>query len=113
MNSTILDKTEILARAKLWWNNKNCNDRNRVGFKYQHFLNKFKLKINDWSNDFENLSIHQKNIIIKGELIRTYDSLPNIIKTNIMHEFGLSSFSSKWYKLPGKDKKILLNFVLK
>lgn len=113
MNYMILDKAEILARAKLKWDSKNDVSRIRAGCKYQHFLNKFKLQTNDWVNDFEQLSTPQKNVIIKGELIRTYDSMPNVSKTNIMREFGLSSFSSKWYKLPSKDKKILLNYIIK
>lgn len=106
----VLDKTEILARAKLKWNDKKSSEKVNAGIKYKHFLSKFKL--NDWNNDFEHLSKCQQNVIIKGELIRTYDSLSNLTKTDIMREFDLSLFSSKWYKLPGKDKKILLNYIL-
>jgi hypothetical protein len=113
MSETSLNKTEILARAKLKWDSKDNANRVRAGSKYQHFLDKFKLQTNDWTNDFDHLSPHQQNVITKGELIRTYDSLPNISKTSIMREFGLSLFSSKWYKLPGKDKKILLNYVIR
>ena len=113
MNEKSLNKTEILARAKLKWDSKDNANRVRAGSKYQHFLAKYKLQTNDWTNDFEHLSKHQQNVITKGELIRTYDSLPNISKTNIMREFGLSLFSSKWYKLPSKDKKILLNYVIR
>ena len=113
MNKVTLDKAEILSHAKLKWDSKDNANRVRAGSKYQHFLDKFKLQTNDWVNDFENLSKPQQNVLIKGELIRIYDSLPNLSKTNIMREFGLSSFSSKWYKLPGKDKKTLLNYVIK
>ena len=113
MNKTIINKSEILARAKLKWDSKDEANRVRAGSKYQHFFKKHKLQINDWANNFDNLSQCQQNVIVKGELIRTYDSLPNISKTNIMREFGLSIFSSKWYKLPGKDKKALLNYIIK
>jgi len=114
MNESItLSKTEILSRAKSKWDGESNANRVRAGSKYQHFIDKFKLNVNDWENDFERLSKHQQNLIVKGELIRTYDSLPNSVKTKIMLDFGLSSFSSKWYRMSSKDKKILLNYVIK
>ncbi len=113
MVDNILNRTEILARAKLSWDNKSDEARLKAGGKYQHFLNKYKLPTNDWHNDFDDLTTHQQNVIIKGELIRFYDSLPNIQKTHIMRNFELCTFSSKWYKLPSSDKKKLLNYVIK
>jgi hypothetical protein len=113
MNEKILNKSDILARAKLKWDKKSDINRIRAGSKYKHFFEKHKLPINDWSNAFDGLTVHQQNVIVKGELIRTYDSLENISKTQIMRDFGLSSFSSKWYKLPCDDKKILLNYVIR
>lgn len=113
MTDNVLNRADILARAKLSWNNKSLEARIKAGGKYQHFWNKFKLPTNDWVNEFDNLTVYQQNVIIKGELIRFYDSLPNLQKTHIMREFGLSSFSSKWYKLSGEDKKKLLNYVIK
>ena len=113
MNGIALNKVEILSRSKMKWDSKNKEDRIRVGSKYQHFLSKYKFKVNDWHNDFDCLTRRQQNVIVKGELIRTYDSLPNLEKTAIMRELGLTNFSSKWYKLSSEDKKILLNYVLK
>ena len=112
MSDEILNKSDIIARAKLKWDKKNDKNRIRAGSKYKHFFNGYNLQVRDWSNCFDNLSAHQQNVIIKGELIRTYDSLENILKTRIMRDFGLSTFSSKWYKLPHEDKKILLNYVI-
>ena len=113
MNERSLNKTNIITNAKEKWDSKSNANRVRAGSKYQHFLEKFELRANSWANCFDKLSKRQQCVLIKGELIRTYDSLPNISKTKIMHEFGLSVFSSKWYKLPGKDKKILLNYLIK
>ena len=113
MGSQALDKSEILSKAKYNWDNKPNAKKIRAGSKYNRFLNSFKFPINDWENNFDNLTKQQQNILLKGELIRTYDSYPNIIKTNIMRKFGLSSFHSKWYKLPSEDKKILLNYVIR
>lgn len=112
MDSTILNKADILARAKISWNDKSDEEKAKAGRKYQPFMDKYSLKTNDWLNDFDGLTKHQKNVVIKGELIRYYDSLPNIQKTHIMREFKLSAFSSKWYKLPGVDKKVLLNYII-
>jgi len=109
----LLNKIDILARAKLNWEKKNENARIRAGSKYKHFIKKHNLSVNDWSLDFDKLTKSQQNLIVKGELIRTYDLLPNINKTKIMRNFELSTFSSKWYKLPSEDKKILLNYVIK
>ena len=113
MDSNTLNKTEISSRAKTKWNEKSEANKVRAGSKYQHFLGKFKLPMNNWNSEFDVLTKYQQNVIVKGELIRTYDSLPNTTKTKIMREFGLSAFSSKWYKLPSGDKKILLNYVIR
>lgn len=61
---------------------------------------------------FDHLNKFQRNILIKGELIRTYDALPNTEKTKIMRKLELSKFASKWYKLEPEDKKKLLNYVI-
>jgi hypothetical protein len=113
MNEKYIDKIEICNKAKLNWDKKSKEEKSKVGTKYKHIFDKHKLQSVDWSNNFDNLTKHQQNVLIKGELIRTYDSLPNIEKTCIMRKFGLSMFSSKWYKLPSKDKKTLLNCIIK
>jgi hypothetical protein len=112
MNEITIDKKNIIESAKNKWNSKDVENRGKISLKYKHFFKKFNLKENDWLNDFEHLSKCQQNVIIKGELIRIYDSLSNASKTSIMREFGLTKFSSKWYKLSGADKKALLNYVL-
>ncbi len=112
MNAAILNKDEIISKAKTTWNEKNSTSKIKAGLKYRHFICKFNIPTNNWNNNFDKLTKYQQNIIVKGELIRTYDSLPNTTKTEIMREFGLSLFSSKWYKLPNKDKKILLNYII-
>ena len=111
MVGNIIDRDEILARAKLTWDNKTELERNKAGNKYQLFLSKYVTTIHNWHNCFDDLAKSQQNIIIKGELIRFYDSLPNTDKTKIMYNFGLSEFSSKWYKLNSEDKRKLLNYI--
>ena len=113
MNNELLNKHEILARAKLSWDEKSNEAKLKAGSKYQIFMEKYNFPFNDWLNKFDLLTKQQQNVIVKGELIRYYDSLPNIQKTHIMRDFELSNFSSKWYKLPGIDKKKLLNYVIK
>lgn len=110
---TILSHNSILERAELNWNSKNEKKRISSGRKYNHIFTKLKLPANDWKNNFDQLTNSQRSILIKGELIRTYDSLPNREKTTLKKEFGLSHFSSKWFKLSPEDKKILLKTVLK
>ena len=113
MNETNLNRIDILTQAKASWNKKTNDAKEKAGRKYQHFLNKHNLPTISWDNDFESLTKYQQNVIIKGELIRYYDSLPNKDKTYIMRGFGLSTFSSKWYKLPSADKKKLLDYIVK
>ena len=113
MNETILDKTDILERAKVSWDAKSDDAKEKAGKKYQHFLERYKLRTNSWTNNFENLTKFQQNILVKGELIRYYDSLPNKTKTEIMRVLRLSEFSSKWYKLPSNDKKKLLDHFVR
>ena len=102
----------ITRKAEKVWNSKDERKRLHAGRKYKHVFLKFHLPENDWRNDFSELTQCQKNIIIKGELIRTYDRLSNHNKTEIKKHFGLSSFSTKWFKLPPEDKKILLTSIL-
>lgn len=117
MNSTEinngLNRADIISKAEIYWNSKSDEDKEKSGNKYQHFLYKYNIPTNDWRNNFDGLTKHQQNVVVKGQLIRWYDSLPNIDKTRLMRNFGLSTFSSKWYKLPGIDKKRLLNYIIR
>lgn len=109
----ILSHDTIVKRAKEKWNSKLGTEKIRSGHKYRHIFEKLNLPLMDWNVSFEKLSKNQVNILIKGELIRTYDSMSNKDKTRIKERFGLSVFSSKWFRLPPCDKKILLNSILK
>lgn len=106
------DRLSINIRAKTKWNKKDKDSRLKASHKYHFLFSSRKWKENDWSGDFDSLNDKQKNLIIKGELIRTYDSLPNIDKTKIKSKLQLNKFSSKWYRLTSKDKKKLLNYIL-
>lgn len=108
----IFNKNSIIERAKENWDFKTKYDKMRASKKYNHIFVGIKKPINDWNNLFDNLTTPQKNVLIKGELIRTYDGLPNIDKTKIKNLLGLSEFSSKWYKLSKSDKVKLLKFVI-
>ena len=109
--SNILSKRAIVCRAEKNWNDKDENKRISASNKYKHIFKKFHMKENDWRNDFADLSENQQSILVKGELIRTYDGLSNFKKTALKRHFGLSTFSTKWFKLPPSDKKILLTSI--
>lgn len=111
-DSKILSRDSIINKAKEKWDNKKASDRLRSGSKYRHIFVKYNLPSNDWSVDFNKLNQHQKSVLLKGELIRQYDSLSNLDKTKIKRKFGLLHFSSKWFKLLPQDKKTLLNSIL-
>ena len=108
----IFNKESILNRAKENWDYKDKENRIKSSHKYKHIFDKTKILLTDWSEEFDKLTKKQQNLLIKGELIRTYDALPNHDKTKIKNDFGLSQFSSKWFKLPPSDKKILLHHVI-
>ena len=109
----ILSRETIVERAKEKWDAKPSAEKIRSSHKYKHIFERLKLPSVNWDNEFSKLSQSQINILIKGELIRIYDSMPNKEKTKIKNDFGLSAFSSKWFRLAPCDKKILLNSVLK
>ena len=111
--SKILSKKAIVCRAERNWNERDEYKRICAGNKYKHIFKKFHMPENNWKNDFAGLSECQQSILIKGELIRTYDKLPNFKKTALKKHFGLSTFSTKWFKLPPSDKKILLTLIMK
>jgi hypothetical protein len=106
------DKSSITIRARSNWDCKTKESKIKSSNKYKFLFEKFKKPIHDWTDCFDNLTTFQRNILIKGELIRTYDSLPNLVKTNIMKKYKLSKFSSKWYKLESEDKKKLLKSIV-
>lgn len=108
----LLSRNTIEKRAKARWDSKSEPERIRASSKYRHVFEKFKLSHNSWNGSFDSLKRAQRNILMKGELIRTYDALSNKQKTEIKKKFGLSTFSSKWFRLPSNDKKKLLELVL-
>lgn len=110
----IFNGNTIRKRAELSWNEKSYKTKIMSMYKYRHILKKYypNEENSNWNITFDQLSRCQQNILIKGELIRTYDLLPNHDKTRIKKEFKLSRYSSKWYKLDSKDKKKLLNHML-
>lgn len=108
----IFNKESIQKRAKEYWDCKDEQCKVKCGNRYNHiFENKIGVSYT-WNKSFDFLSKPQQTIIIKGELIRTYDALPNIDKTMIKNMLKLSIFSSKWYKLPNTDKHKLLTYVI-
>lgn len=109
---TIFSKDAIIQRAQEFWDYKTPKEKIKLVKKYKHISGIGEYTIDSWLTDFALLNHDQHTMIVKGELIRTYDSLPNIDKTRIKQMFKLSIFSSKWYKLPHKDKSKLLNYFL-
>ena len=113
ITDTLLSREVIVNRAREKWDSKSRAKKIRSSHKYKHIFNKLGLPLANWDDAFSNLSKNQTNILVKGELIRTYDSMTNKEKTKLKNKFGLSSFSSKWFRLSPSDKKILLNSIIK
>ncbi len=107
----IFNKKAIIERAKEHWNFKDDSSKIKASHKYNHIFFKRHEVVHNWRNHFDALTQQQQVILIKGELIRTYDALPNSDKTEIKKSLGLSTFASKWYKLPSVDKAKLLEYV--
>ena len=108
----IFSKESIIKRAKETWDlSSDFYKQKKAPQKYNHIFKSKNIVINDWDNIFDNLANPQKRILIKGELIRTYDDLPNSDKTKIKKMLNLSVFSSKWYRLPKEDKNKLLKYI--
>lgn len=109
---SLLSLETITKKASERWNAKTSTERLKTSSKYRHIFVKYNLEKNDWTNQFAELSRHQQNILLKGELIRTYDAMSNKDKSKIKEHFGLPRFSSKWFKLDQKGKKLLLSSIL-
>ena len=97
--------------ARETWNGKSDGEKSKVGKKYHHFFEKIELRHKDWVNPFDTLTNAQRKVLFKSELIRTYDSLDNSIKSKIMKDAHLRKFSSKWFKMLSCDKRTLLNYL--
>lgn len=104
-----LNKEDIIKNALTRWNSKSDDEKIKASRKYKHLFNG---KDVVWNVSFDKLTKHQQIILIKGELIRTYDSLSNIDKTIIKKQLSLTEFSSKWYKLSKEDKNTLLKQII-
>lgn len=109
----ILSRKRIVENARAKWDAKTSEEKLSSGRKYRHIFERLSLPSSDWNSRFSELSRHQASILIKGELIRTYDTMPNSDKTRVKRRYGLTTFSSKWYRLPSVDKKTLLNSILR
>jgi len=110
---THLSQADIIERAKNKWNQRSSDDKIKCSTKYRHIFTKIGFQPKTWDADFLDLDSKQKNILIKGELIRTYDSLSNKVKTKLKEECGLTTFASKWFRLPSCDKKKLLMEIIR
>lgn len=110
---SLLSIDSIIQRAAIRWDSKTPNEKIRSSSKYNHIFSKHNLEKTEWTNPFAELSKHQRNILIKGELIRTYDAMTNTEKSEIKKQYKLPCFSSKWFKLDPTSKKILLTSILK
>lgn len=108
--SDIFNRIAIYNRAKEYWDCKTAIERKRIGKRYEHILTNH--TISCWSQPFDSLALCQKRLIIKGELIRTYDELPNIDKTTLKNMLHLSMFSAKWRFLSSKDKSKIIKFIM-
>ena len=106
----IIDKVLIKRRAKSAWDELNPLEKLKNGKKYFHASDG--VRPIDWLCPFDVLSEKQKNILIKGELIRTYDCLLLSDKKKLTNEACLSTFQTKWYKMSSIDKQKLLNHIL-
>ena len=111
-NTMPLSAESIKRLAKEKWDAKSEELRAFSGRKYMPFFARLRLPMNPWELSFDELTEAQRNVIIKGELIRTYDSLPNSEKTKLKELLGLSEFKSKWFRLGSRDKRILLGTIL-
>ena len=109
---SIFNRKAIEQRAQENWDFKNQRSRTSCGRKYNHIFVKHKMTMNPWENDFYGLSPSQQKLLLKSEIIRTYDALPNSDKSKIKFSLGLSTFASKWYKLPSEDKKKILKVII-
>lgn len=107
----IFNKEAISKRAKEEWDSKSLQSKQMSGRKYKHIVIKFDKKPHNWKNSFDSLSLFQKWLLIKGEIIRTYDNLPNSDKTKIKNMLKLSEFSPKWFRLKSSDKNLILNYI--
>lgn len=105
----VFNKKVIKDRAKENWECKTDALKLKSGKKYEHIFVKLNKPYVEWTNSFDDLTPLQQKILIKGEIIRTYDGLPNIDKTYIKLHFKLSRFESKWFKLSSDDKKKILH----
>ena len=107
----ILDKHQVTLRAKTKWDSLTICERLRRFKKYRH-ITIIDNNLASWVDDFDDLDKQHKNILIKGELIRTYDSMLMSDKRKLSNEAGLSKFQTKWYKFTNDDKTKLLDHVL-
>ena len=105
----ILDKEQIRERAANKWNSFSPIERLKKSQKYNH-LGPF--KNSEWVLDFDLLGQSKQNILIKGELIRTYDNMLISDRKKLTNEAHLSKFETKWVKFSPIDKEKLLNYVL-
>lgn len=107
------DSNGIYYNAKYSWNALSSEEKQKKGNKYSKSDSIAQyIKDCEWNVEFDELNEKQKILLMKSILIKTYDSLSNNIKTEIMKEYGLSKFSSKWFRMPKNDRSTICSKVL-
>lgn len=113
MNKELLDIISyeaILKRTEDDWDCKTFKEKKRKGKKFTYVCKLYNVKDNNWILPFNSLSSFQKSLLIKGEVIRTYNALPNKDKTILKNYWNLHKFATKWYNLLSVDKITILKF---
>ena len=107
----LLIRNYVSQRTREKWDREGDEYKECRGAKYAHIF-KNPNNVLNWKVDFSELSRGQQSVLMKREIINTYDLLSHEEKKKLQDKLNLSRSPNKWFNLPPKDKKKILKVIL-
>lgn len=107
----LLIRNYVSQRTREKWNNEDDENKEYRGLKYAHLFQKSN-NVLDWKVDYSDLTKGQQSLLMKREIINTYDLLSHEEKKKLQNQLKLSRSPNKWFNLPPRDKAKILKVVL-
>ena len=104
----------IRKRAIENWDNKTVDEKRKKSERYKHVSEIYGYYGLKWNKSFLELNDFQQMVVMKAEIIRTYDML-NVYYRKVFNEYlGLEENAKKWHLLSFKSKnKIMEHYGFK
>lgn len=109
----LIDKDLIEAKAIVNWQMLPSIKKKQKSYKYNQVLtNQWRVdSTKNWSCKYIDLTVEQKRLLLKKELINTYNALSEDDKLLLEQYLNLDKAAKEWVSLSSDDKKKLIQLI--